>query len=65
MKKTLKILSLLFISAAFVTCDALEEADDVTFHADMELIFEADAGTGETIHDDDRTLDLTDNDEID
>ena len=48
MKKPLKLLGLLIISAAFVTCDALEEADDVTFHASLEIIFAADEGAEAT-----------------
>jgi hypothetical protein len=66
MKKTLKIMGLLLITAAFVTCDALEEADDVTFHADLEIIFVADEnGEGVGVpYDDLQTLDFADNSEI-
>lgn len=66
MKKTLKSLGLLFITAAFVTCDALEEADDVTFHADLEIIFAADEnGEGVSVpYQDLQTLDFADNSEI-
>lgn len=66
MKKTLKILSLLFVSAALVTCDALEEADDVTFHADMEIDFIADenATGNDAPYDDVQLLDLSTNAEI-
>ena len=66
MKKTLKILGLLFISAALVTCDALEEADDVVFHADIEIDFPADENaTGTNVpYDDMQVLDLSTNAEI-
>lgn len=63
MKKTLKILGLLFISAAFVTCDALEEADDVVFHTSLEIIFVADEnGNGVSVaYDDLQILDFANN----
>lgn len=66
MKKSLKIIGLLFITAAFVTCDALEEADDVTFHADLEIIFPADEnGNGVSVaYKDLQTLDFANNSEI-
>ncbi|HEU5292345.1 MAG TPA: hypothetical protein VFU05_16975, partial [Cyclobacteriaceae bacterium] len=66
MKKTLKIMGLLFITAAFVTCDALEEADDVTFDSSLEIIFMADEngnGTG-VAYDDLQTLDFAGNTDI-
>jgi len=66
MKKTLKIMGLLLISAAFVTCDALEEADDVEFHTTFELIFMADEnGSGTSVgYDDLEILDFASNTEI-
>jgi len=66
MKKTLKVLGLLFISAALVTCDALEEADDVTFHSELEIQFIADEnGTGTNVpYDDVQLLDLSNDSEI-
>jgi hypothetical protein len=66
MKKTLKILGLLFVSAAFVTCDALEKADDVVFHAAIEIDFVADEnGEGtDAPYEDVQLLDLTTNAEI-
>src|SRR6187402_2009216 len=42
MKKTLKFTGLLFIAAAFVTCDALEKLDDVVFHQEFPITFIAD-----------------------
>jgi hypothetical protein len=66
MKKTLKILGLLFVSATLMTCDALEKADDITFHADIELDFVTDEnGEGTDVpYDDVQLLDLTTNTEI-
>jgi hypothetical protein len=66
MKKTLKILGLLFISAALVTCEALEKADDVTFHATMEILFPADetADGVSVIYNDMQPLDFANNTEI-
>jgi hypothetical protein len=66
MKKTLKIMGLLFITAAFVTCDALEEADDVTFEEDFEIIFHADEnGNGVGVaYKDLQTLDFASNTDI-
>lgn len=60
MKKTLKIMGLLFISAAFVTCDALEELDDVELHPTFEIIFQADEnGNGVSVaYKDLQTLDF-------
>lgn len=66
MKKAVKILGLLFISATLITCEALEEADDVTFHATYEIFFPADEngeGTG-VLYDDMQTLDFADNTEV-
>lgn len=66
MKKTLKIMGLLFISAAFVTCDALEEADDIDLHPTFELIFFADEnGNGVSVaYKDLQTLDFASNGDI-
>lgn len=66
MKKTLTIFGLLLTSAALVTCDALEEADDVTFHAQIEIDFIADEdGTGNDVpYEDVQILDLASNSEI-
>ena len=66
MNKTLKMLGLLFVSATLMTCDALEKADDVTFHADIEIDFVADEnGEGaDAPYSDVQLLDLTTNSEI-
>jgi hypothetical protein len=66
MKKSLKIIGLLFISAAFVTCDALEKLDDVEFDTSLEIVFPADEnGNGISIeYEDLQTLDFASNSEI-
>jgi hypothetical protein len=66
MKKTLKIFGLIFVSATLMTCDALEKADDITFHADIEIDFVADEnGEGaDAPYSDVQLLDLTANSEI-
>src|SRR6478609_2440454 len=66
MKKTLKILGLLFITATFVTCDALEELDYVTLHSNFEIIFLADEnGNGVSVaYHDLQTLDFANDSEI-
>jgi hypothetical protein len=66
MKNTLKALGLLVVAASLITCDALEEADDVTFHADMTIVFITNEdGDGTNVpYDDVQLLDLADNAEI-
>jgi hypothetical protein len=62
MKKTLKNLGLLFISASLLSC----ELDDVVFHAELEIIFAAneEADGVDVAYDDLQTLDLASNSEI-
>lgn len=66
MKKALKILGLILASASLVTCDALEKADDITFHSAIEIDFVTDEnGEGtDAPYEDVQLLDLATNAEI-